>query len=226
MQNHISEHSFQTQRYNMIEGQLKPNKIINPAVLEAFSTIARENFVPAGHKKQAYCESKIALSVTRHLMEPMNLAKLIQAVQPKNTDKSLVIGSASGYSAAILAHLTTEVHALENDKDLSAQATTALKKTGLHNICFHTAPLTEGAPKHGPYDLILIDGAISELPEAITNQLSEGGRIVTLLQKKNQFCQGTLYQKNGDNLSSIPLFETEAFVLPGFEKAKSFSFAA
>lgn len=226
MQNHISEHHFQTQRYNMIEGQLKPNKIMSPDLLQAFSTIAREDFVGSSHKKQAYCESKIALNATRQLMEPMNLAKLIQAAHPQHTDKALVIGSASGYSAAILAHLTAEVHALESDKDLSAQAITALKKTAMHNICFHAGPLAEGAPKHGPYTIILIDGAITELPPTIADQLKEGGRLVTLTQKKNQFCQGMVYQKNEGNLSSIPLFETEAIILPGFEKEKSFSFAA
>lgn len=218
MQQHISEHSFETQRFHMIEGQLKPNGILNPDILRTFLTVAREEFVPATHKKHAYLESKIELSSTRYLMEPMNLAKLLQSAKPQKTDKVLVIGSATGYSSAILSHLTAHVHALETE--------TSLKKITLQNVCVHEGPLQEGVPQHGPYDIILIDGAIAELPMAISAQLNDGGRLVTLLHVKNQFCQGTLFLKNGKNLSSQALFETEGTILPGFEKAKSFSFAA
>lgn len=226
MQNHISDQSFKTQRFNMIDGQLKPNGILNPELIQAFSAISREDFVPSAHKKHAYHDAKINLTSTRVMLEPMVLAKLLQAAHPQPTDKVLVIGSAFGYSAALLAHIVTEVHALESDTALSTQATSALKKTMMKNICTHTGLLTEVPSKHGPYDLIFIDGAISELPTTIAKQLSNGGRLITLLQKKNQFCQGMLYENNENNISNISLFETEAPLLPGFEKTKSFSFAA
>ena len=215
---------FLAARTNMVESQLRTNKVTDPRVLGAFETVPRERFTPEDLTGVAYVDEDIAIGQGRYLMEPMVLARLLQAAAIDPNDMVLDIGCGSGYSSAILAQLAATVVAVEPDQALAKQANTVLAELTIDNVVLIEAPLTEGYAKQAPYNAILLNGSVSKIPQGILDQLGDGGRLVTVVRDRPHLGRAVLVQKSGGILSSRTLFDAATPLLPGFAEPPRFVF--
>lgn len=223
----VAMSNFAAARVNMVEGQIRPNRVTDPALIVAMNTVPREAFVPTEAQGIAYVDEEIPVAEGRRLLEPMVLARLLQAAEISPRDAVLDIGCATGYSAAVLAQLAATVVAVESNPDLFAQASKTLAALAVDSALLVKAPLTAGYPAQGPYDVIVINGAVAEVPKAILKQLADGGRLVTVVAYNHNIArlgQARLYRRVGSTISSVSLFEAAAPVLPGFEFKPTFVF--
>jgi protein-L-isoaspartate(D-aspartate) O-methyltransferase len=212
---------FPARRRTMVDTQVRPSDVTKYPIIEAMLDVPRELFVPAGRREAAYIGENIPLAPGRVILEPRTLAKMLDALDIRDDELVLVLGAGLGYSAAVVSHLAEAVVAVEEDEDMVREADGALAEIEADNVAVVHAPLTEGAAKHGPYDVILIDGAVEELPPAVAAQLKDGGRIACL------FVEGALgvcrigYRADG-GLTWRSAFNAAAPVLPGFARRQEF----
>jgi len=216
---------FALARRNMVDGQLRPNRVNNAQLLAVVGALPRERFLPDGKKSVAYSDEDVPLGNGRFLMEPMVLARLIQTLQAGPGDKALVVASGRGYGAALLASLVKSVVAVESDAGLAGSADQTIKALGLGNVTLVTAQAEAGLAASGPYDVILIEGSVRQIPTAILDQLAEGGRLVTVLAgAPGALGVAQLVVKEGGVTSGRPLFDAGTPVLPGFAPPARFTF--
>lgn len=213
---------FAARRRMMVDTQIRPSDVTRFPVIDAFLRIPREAFVPEGRQEAAYVEENLPLGQGRVMLEPRTLAKLVDALALGPEDLVLDVGSGLGYSAAILSRLAGTVVALEEDEDMAREAEAALSQRGLDNAAVVTGPLSGGAPKHGPYDAILIQGGIESLPDAIADQLAEDGRIGTVFMD-GALGEARIGRKHGGRIAWRLAFNAAAPVLGGFETARAFT---
>ncbi len=218
----MSDHA--AQRLNMVESQLRTNKVTDAALIGAMAAVPRERFLSTALHGVAYVDEDLPLGGDRYMMEPMVMARLIQALRPGATDVVLEIGTGCGYGAAILARLASTVVALESDSTLAASAANALNGQGIDTAIVVEGPLAEGYPKHGPYDAIFICGAVAEIPAAILDQVAEGGRLAAVIGRPGEPGRATLVQRRGGVLSRRVLFDAAVPQLPGFAREPGFVF--
>lgn len=214
---------FQLARELMIEGQLKPNQVNEPRIQEAFRAVPRELFVPAALKGVAYIDEDMEVAPGRYLLEPLVLARMIQAANPGPRDVVLDIACATGYSAAILAQLAGAVVAVEEDQELVDRATGTLQDLRYDSVVVVKSPLTEGWAEQAPYDVIVINGMVEEVPGAILDQLNEDGRLV-VVENMRGVGKAMLYLKEGGVVGRRELFDAASPLLPGFVKPRGFVF--
>lgn len=210
-------------RRRMVESQLRTNKITDDAVLAAMGEVPRELFVPRALKSVAYLDEDLQVAPGRYLMEPMVLGRLLHIAAVKPTDLALVIGCGNGYSAAVLARLANSVVAVESDATLAQKAQELLAQLDATNVSLVHGPLDAGYPAKSAYDVILLDGAVEEIPETISQQLAVGGRLVTVLQSQGPG-RAILATRTEAGLSHRVVFDCAVRLLPGFAKAPSFVF--
>jgi len=215
---------FAAARLNMVESQLRTNKVTDLRLLGAFQTVPRELFVPEPLRGIAYIDEDVALGGGRFVMEPRVLARLLQAAQPGPEDVALDLGCGSGYATAILSRLVATVVALEDDAALATAVNRTLGELEIDNAVVVEGRLTEGYPKQAPYNVILLGGAVAEVPAAIADQLAEGGRLVTVVSAGLGLGRATLMRRDGGVISSRVLYDAALPVLPGFEAAPGFVF--
>ncbi len=215
--------NFSAARQNMVESQLRPNRVTDEDLLAAFGVVPRELFVPAPLAGVAYVDDDIEISPGRWLMEPMVLGRLLQAASLRREDVALVIGCGTGYASAIVARLVNTVVALESDAALVATATRLLGELAIDNVVVLEGRLTDGHPAQAPYDVILIDGGVDEVPPGIQQQLAEGGRLVTVVQSGG-VGRATLMTRRAGSVSGRILFDAAVPPLPAFELAPGFVF--
>ena len=216
---------FALARRNMVEGQLRPNRVNDAGLLAALGELPRERFLPEGLRSVAYADDDVPLGNGRFMMEPMVLARLIQILQPQNGDKALVVAAGLGYGAAILARLTKSVVAVETDAALAATAAKTLHELGVSGVEQVAGPAEQGASTSGPYDIVLIEGAVPEVPQAIADQLAEGGRLATVIaDPSGALGVAHLFVKQGGVMSGRPLFDAGTPLLPGFARPARFTF--
>jgi len=211
-------------RMNMVDSQIRTNKVTDPALLDAFEKIPRELFVPAGRGGVAYVDQDVALGNGRHLMEPMVLARLLQEARPGPADMVLEVGCGTGYATAILAQLVATVVALESDHELAARASRTLADLGIDNALVVEGPLTAGWRAQAPYGMILINGAVADVPAALRAQLAEGGRLVTVQRAGPGPGRGLLLRRTGDVTTGRHVFDAGTPVLPEFAHEPGFVF--
>jgi protein-L-isoaspartate(D-aspartate) O-methyltransferase len=211
-------------RLNMVESQLRTNKVTDEAVLAAFLAVPRERFVPPDLAGIAYVDDDVPLGGGRVLLEPMVLARLLQLAQLRAEDKVLEIGAATGYATALLARLAQRVVGLECDSRLLAMARARLKELGHDNVTLVEGPLERGHPAQAPYDVIVVDGAVATIPDPIAQQLAEGGRLVAVVKPEQGMGQGVLMTRVEGRLSQRPAFDAATLLLPGFRPAPAFVF--
>ena len=209
-------------RINMVENQIRPSDVTDLRLQDAMRTIPRELFLPKTVRSLAYSEERLEIVPGRRVIEPRTLAKMIQAAEVKASDLVLVVGASSGYAAAIISKLAAAVVALEEDPSLSESAAANFSHLDIDTVAVVTGALAEGYPSQAPYDVILIDGGVEQVPTALTDQLAEGGRLIaiTLGGAVGAVRQ---YERWGGQTSSRYLFDATAALLPGFAAPRQFA---
>jgi protein-L-isoaspartate(D-aspartate) O-methyltransferase len=216
---------FALARRNMVEGQLRPNRVNDAGLLAVLGELPRERFLPDGLRSVAYADDDVPLGNGRFMMEPMVLARLIQFLQPQAGDKAMVLAAGLGYGAAILARLVQSVVAVEADVGLAEGARQVLRDLGVTGVQQVVGEAEQGAAASGPYDIILIEGAVHEVPKAIADQLAEGGRLATVVaDPSGALGVAHLFVKQGGVVSGRPLFDAGTPPVPGFARPARFTF--
>jgi len=214
---------YEAARRNMVDSQIRTNKVTHPGLLAALSSVPRERFLPADRAFAAYLDDDIPLAPGRFLMEPMVFARLVQLAEPKPEDRALVIGSGLGYGAAVLAHLVASIVALESDAGLAARGKDQLAQLAIHNVVQVTGPLAQGWAGSAPYDLILIEGSVEEIPQALFGQMADGGRLVAVVATGG-VGRATLFMERQKVISHRPYFDAAVPALAEFRRQQGFVF--
>lgn len=217
------------QRKNMVESQVRPGDVTDRRILRALYEIPREEFVPPALRSMAYMDDELRLAASkggepvRALMAPRVLAKLVQLADLSPTDAVLDVGCATGYSAAVLAAIAGRVVVLERDAGLAAEAERNCRALSLSNVTVVTGDLAEGHAAGGPYDAIVLEGAVPEVPGRLLEQLKDGGRLAAVVINGG-VGQAVLWRREGAAVASTTSFDAGAPLLPGFERATEFVF--
>lgn len=203
-------------RQAMVESQLRPQGVGDHQVAEAMGQIPREAFVPDALKPAAYSDRSIPIGSGRQLMSPAALGLLLTGLAPRAGERALVVGAGSGYSAAVLARIGVSVTALEADRDLAAAAR-------LSGATVAEGSLAKGYKAGGPYDLILIDGAVEFVPDAIVDQLRDGGRLGTALLDRG-ISRLVVGFKAAGGMGYHSVSDAGVPALAGFQRPAAFTF--
>ncbi|MDA1091601.1 MAG: protein-L-isoaspartate O-methyltransferase [Proteobacteria bacterium] len=214
---------FATARYNMVEGQIRPNHVTDDTLIDALASLPREAFVPTELRGIAYVDKEVPLGEERYLMAPLVTARLAETAAPGPDDLALVIGSATGYGAAVLSHLAGAVVALESDAGLAQRAAQTLTDLGIDTVAVVEGDLKKGYPDQAPYDVIFFDGAVADIPDEISRQLAEGGRLVSVVIGDG-VGKAVLVSRHRGGLSTQHVFDATTPLLPGFEPQEAFVF--
>jgi protein-L-isoaspartate(D-aspartate) O-methyltransferase len=215
------------QRENMVESQIRPSDVTDRRITSAMREIPRESFVPASLAALAYMDDALAVAPGRSLMAPRVFARLLQLADVEAAQKALIVGALFGYSAAVVSSLARQVVALDSNAEAVKAADEALKAQGVTNVTVVCGPLTGGWQALAPYDVILIEGAVEQVPPQLMEQLTATGRLVTI-ELAGGVGRAVVLQKSGsDGKGSVSrriAFDASAQLLPGFEQEKSFAF--
>ncbi len=216
---------FEAARTHMIESQLRPNKVADDRVLDAFGRIRRELFVPERLRAVAYVDEDLPLGRGRYVMEPMVAGRLIQAAAPERGDSALVVGAGTGYEAAVLSLLARAVVALEEDAELARLARAALVEENIAAVNVVEHPLAEGYKARAPYDVVLFSGAVADVPSAIIAQLAEDGRLVAVVKTDGGgIGRATRVTRAGGVIARRVIFDAATPLLTGFAPKPAFVF--
>ena len=216
------------QRINMVESQVRPSDVTDRRILRTMLEVPRELFVPEAMRALAYTDGAVAAgpaggtAAPRTLLAPRTFAKLVQLAEIDPGAVVLDVGCASGYSTAVLARLAKSVVALEVDGALAALASHTLRKLGINNAVVIESPLEKGAPSHAPFNAILVNGAVAEVPHALLEQLKDGGRLVALLAD-GALGQAQVWRRHGKTFDARAAFDAGADPLPGFSRQAQFT---
>ena len=220
---------FQAARRAMVDGQVRTSDVTHVGVITAMLEIPRELFVPRARAALAYLDRDVVIAdatatePARYLMKPMVMARLVQAADPGPLDRVLVIGAGTGYAAAVMCRLARDVVALEQSESLLRRARSVLASLGSRNVEFVLGPLAGGTPAAAAYDVILIDGGVETVPDALCDQLSLPGRLVAVVSS-GPLGKAKLFEPVNGKCSGRELFDANAPVLPGFSSAPAFVF--
>jgi protein-L-isoaspartate(D-aspartate) O-methyltransferase len=228
---------FRAARRAMVDGQIRTNGVTDLDLIGAMLDVPREAFVPERQSALAYLDRDLPLpsggGAPRYLLKPEVTAKLIQAADVTRQDRALVVGAATGYSAAILGRLAAAVVALEEDPGLAETAQANLRHLGVANVTVAPGPLSAGWSAAAPYDVILVEGGVETVPPVLFGELSPGGRLITVLYEGGGDAAGrpdgkvgkaTLYRDVRGEVGGRALFDATAPLLPGFARARAFVF--
>ena len=203
-------------RRAMVDNQLRPEAVTDRRVLAAMATVERERFVPESAKALAYFDRPLRLAGGRAMMPPAALGRLLSELAPRTGERALVVGSGTGYAAALLKAIGIDTVALESDEGLARAA----RDAGVETV---VGDLAAGWAKDAPYDQILIDGAVECIPEAIIEQLNDGGRLGTAIIDRG-ITRLAVGRKAGDAFGTLSIGDAGVPALPGFTRPKAFTF--
>lgn len=214
---------FARARRTMVDTQIRVNDVTDARIVNALMAVPREEFVPDSLKALAYLDDDISLGgePARFLIETMVLARMIQSAAVGEGDRVLDVGAATGYSSAVLGRIAGEVVALEQDAALAGAARAGL--AGDRNVTVLEGPLTGGAAAKGPFDVILLEGAVEQVPQALLDQLAEGGRLVAIVGR-GRAAKCLVHTRIGAEISIRQAFDAAIPTLPGFEAPRGFVF--
>ncbi|HEU0133591.1 MAG TPA: protein-L-isoaspartate O-methyltransferase [Allosphingosinicella sp.] len=216
----MTEHNFEHMRRAMIASQLRTTGTNNPRVLAAMGEVPRERFVPDSRASLAYADALVPLKPGRHLNSPMALGRLLTEAAPRRGERALVVAPATGYAAAVLARLVGPIVAVEEDPELAALARANLAGT---EVELFEGALAEGWGAKGPYDLILIDGAVECVPDSLVAQLADGGRLASGVVE-NGVTRLAIGRRAGEGFGMAAFTDVATAILPGFAKPRAFTF--
>lgn len=220
---------FELQRKNMVESQVRPSDITDRRIMRAMLALPRESFASADTRSISYMDQDLPIGKPaagqrrRALLSPRVLARLLQLLDLKESDRVLEVGSGTGYGAAVMARMAKTVVALEPDATLATAARAALAAIEATNVSVVSGPLSAGWPAEAPYAAILVSGAIPEVPRSLLDQLQDGGRLAAVIPEGG-VGQVQQWQRFGSNFASRRISEASAPVLPGFERTPGFVF--
>ena len=210
-------------RRRMVDCQVRPADVTDYGIIEAMLRVPRERFLPGDLRRFAYADRDFRLPGGQVLLAPRTFAKMLQVAGIGADDMVLDVGTAHGYSAAVLSHLAEAVVALEEDPAVVEEATASLADFGVENCVVLQAPLVAGVPEHGPYDAILVQGGVEWLPDSYWQQLKDGGRLVAIhTGEAGGECR--LQIRSGEACSRVSAFDATAPILAGFEAVRGFEF--
>jgi len=217
---------FTAARQAMVDCQVRPSDVTSYAIIEAMLWAPREHFVAKSKHDIAYAGAEIELAPGRKLLEPRTLAKMLEAASVGPGDLVLDLAPGTGYSTAVIARMAEAVIGIEPDADLAKSAQAILADLEVDNAVVSQGDPAAGDSAHGPYDVIFINGAVAALPEALGAQLKEGGRLVALFKQNGvgHIGQCCILTRTGSDLSRRYIFDADAPLIAGFEKAPEFTF--
>jgi protein-L-isoaspartate(D-aspartate) O-methyltransferase len=229
---HVSMTGYEARRIAMVESQLRPNAVTDKRLLDAMRTLPRERFVPPAFERLAYMDEGIQVfpageaGPARYLLAPMVQARLIQLAEIEPQDTVLDVGCATGYSTALLARIAATVVGLESEPRLAKAANKTLMELGIANAGIVSGDLTRGRAETGPYDVIVLEGSVAEVPDGLLSQLKEGGRLVAVRTRAPNMRQGKayLFVRVEGEASGVAHFDAGAMPLPGFAPEPAFTF--
>ena len=206
----------------MVDTQVRPSDVTKFPIIDAMLSVPREAFVPSSMREAAYIGENLDIGGGRVLLEPRTLAKMLDVLDIKPTEVILDIAPGLGCSTAVLAHMAEFVIGVEDDESRAEEAQSILSEQGIDNAAIISGALAEGAAKSGPYDVIILQGAVEVLPDSLLAQLKDGGRIVSI------FAEGDLGvvrigYKMDQRINWRMAFNAGAPVLTGFAKKAEFA---
>jgi protein-L-isoaspartate(D-aspartate) O-methyltransferase len=215
---------FAEARDCMVDSQIRPNRVTDPRILAAMRRLPRERFLPPRLAALAYADEDVPLGHGRVLIEPLVIARLVQLAAIVEGERALVVAAGVGYGAALVAACGATVTALEEDQGLLALARSALDEIS-PSISLVSGSLAVGWPAGAPYDVILIEGAVPEIPAAFDAQVRrDGGRLVTVIATPGQASRAVLAEPSGPSLRAQPMFDCATPALPSLRRAPGFHF--
>jgi len=213
-------------RFNMIEQQIRPWEVLDPEVLALLSTVRREDFVPLAHQALAFVDMEIPLGSAPNqvMLAPRVQARLLQDLAVQPTDKALDVGTGSGFMAALLAHQAASVLSLEIDAGLAKQAQANLQKAGVTNVTVRQADGSQGANTDGPFDVIVLNGSVAEVPATLLEQLTLGGRFVAIVGQEPMMRATVITRNTETTWTTTEPWDCNAPRLSGFAEPSHFKF--
>jgi protein-L-isoaspartate(D-aspartate) O-methyltransferase len=216
--------NFEQARFNMVEQQLRPAKVLDPDVLDMLFLVKREEFVPAAHRRLAFADTEIPLGgAAARMFSPIVEARALQALAMKRHENVLEVGTGSGYMAALLGTHADHVWSIEIDAELADTARENLRRAGVTNVVVETGNGLSGLAAHAPYDAIMVSGAVAGVPQVLLDQLKPGGRLFAI-EGAAPAMQAALYTRAGDAFRRVAVFETVVASLLDAEPAPAFAF--
>jgi len=209
-------------RRKMVASQVRPADVTDRRLQDAMLAIPRERFLPRSMAGSAYADMEVDLGEGRRFMRPRDFAKLVQALAVKSGDLVLDLACDRGYSTAILSRLCETVIGIESNKAFASKAEGALSDVGADNAVIVTGDVKKGAPEQGPFDVILVNGAVEVVPDAWLDQIAEGGRMAVIVRERG-VGRARLFTRHGGVVGSRDVFDSMTSVLPGFEREPEFS---
>lgn len=214
--------NYAARRVSMVDTQVRPSDVTKFPIIDAMLNVRRELFVPSEQVEAAYVSENVSIAPGRVVLEPRTFGKLLDALSIENDDLVLDIGVGYGYSSAVIARMAEAVIAVEEDEALASEAQTILAEEGADNVVVHVGPLADGAADHGPYDVIMVQGGVVDVPDKLIAQLKEGGRIGCIFMQDQLGVVQVGYKIDGQ-VSWRFAFNASAPVLAGFKKAPVFA---
>ncbi len=212
---------FATLRTVMVDTQVRPQDVTKFNIIEAMLSVAREVYLPEAMRNVAYIGENVTLPGGRVVLEPRTQGKMLDALNVAQDELVLDLGCGLGYSAAVMAHLAEAVVAVEEIEGMAEDAQSTLSAQGVDNVAVIEGALAAGSAKHGPYDVICIEGGVQDIPSAVTDQLKEGGRIAAIFMD-GPVGECRIGHKLDGKVNWRMAFNATAPVLPGFTKQAGF----
>ncbi|MCM2342460.1 protein-L-isoaspartate O-methyltransferase [Rhodoferax sp.] len=211
-------------RYHMIEQQIRPWNVSDPAVLDLLASVKREDFVPLAQKSLAFVDMAIALPGGQSMLPPRVQARLLQDAAVQAADKVLEIGTGSGYMTALLAHQAQRVISLEINPEIADMARANLQRAGIHNVEVRQADGSKGTPAEAPFDVIVLGGSVAEVPQSLLNLLKVGGRLVAIVGEEPIMHAQLITRTSETNFTSVDKWDDNAPRLLNFPQPSAFKF--
>jgi protein-L-isoaspartate(D-aspartate) O-methyltransferase len=215
--------NFEQARFNMIEQQLRPGKVLDPDVLDTLSMVKREEFVPPAHRRLAFADTQIPLGGAARMFAPIVEALALQALAMKKHEHVLEVGTGSGYMAALLGAHADHVWSIEIDPQLADAARENLRRAGVTNVSVQTGNGLSGLAAHAPFDVIMVSGAVAEVPGVLLDQLKPGGRLFAITGAAPAMA-AAVYTRTEKGVQRRAVFETVVAPLSEAEPAPAFAF--
>jgi protein-L-isoaspartate(D-aspartate) O-methyltransferase len=211
-------------RFNMIEQQIRPWNVLDPAVLALLAAVRREDFVPTAYRALAFVDCEVPLPDGQNMLAPKLEARLLQELAVQRHERLLEIGAGSGFMAALLAHRGRSVLSLEIRPGLATMAAANLQRAGIANCKVRVLDGSRGAPDDAPFDAIVLSGSVNAVPQTLLDQLTPGGRLIAIVGDEPIMRAVRVHRTADSQFQSTDLFDTVAARLSGFGEPSRFHF--